>query len=133
MKIINILDSWVITILLREDKGEFTDRFVKGANKKCRNIENEKNILEKGRRERKLEKEKKETEAEKNWRSVDNIREMGKIRKEDQRKGEKNGEVKKGEKWKKRIGKRGTGRKEKKELGGAKREKRNICLYPSYF
>ena len=71
MKIINILDSWVITILLREDKGEFTDRFVKGANKKCRNIENEKNILEKGRRERKLEKERKgdrgRKELKKRW------------------------------------------------------------------
>ena len=71
MKIINILDSWVITILLREDKGEFTDRFVKGANKKCRNIENGKNILEKGRRERKLEKERKgdrgRKELKKRW------------------------------------------------------------------
>ena len=51
---------------------------------------------------------------------------MGKIRKEDQRKGEKNGEVKKGEKWKKRIGKRGTGRKEKKEWGGGEKGKKRI-------
>ena len=49
MKIINIFDSWVITILLRKDKEEFTDRFVKGANKKCRSIEKWKNIPEKGR------------------------------------------------------------------------------------